>query len=69
MNGLLSLSRSGPTVNERTTLDLNVIIGDVSGVPDEIAAVHPYDVPEIIVVEPSAVNRAYAAWVIDECAT
>jgi len=32
----------------------------------ELAALHPYDVPEIVAVEPSAVSAAYASWVVRE---
>jgi len=32
----------------------------------ELAALHPYDVPEIVAVEPSAVSAAYAAWLTRE---
>ncbi len=30
---------------------------------EALAAQHPYEVPEILVLEPSAVSQAYAAWV------
>lgn len=30
-----------------------------------LAEVHPYDVPEIIALEPSAVATSYAAWVLE----
>jgi periplasmic divalent cation tolerance protein len=30
----------------------------------ELAALHPYDVPEIIAIEPSAVSENYASWVL-----
>jgi periplasmic divalent cation tolerance protein len=30
----------------------------------ELSAIHPYDVPEIIAIEPAAVSESYAAWVI-----
>ena len=30
-----------------------------------LTAVHPYEVPEMIAVEPVAVGRLYAAWVAD----
>ena len=29
----------------------------------ELAALHPYDVPEIIAIEPTDVSESYAAWV------
>ena len=29
----------------------------------ELAALHPYDVPEIVAIEPTTVSAAYAAWV------
>jgi periplasmic divalent cation tolerance protein len=31
----------------------------------ELAALHPYDVPEIIGIEPAAVSENYAAWVME----
>ena len=30
---------------------------------EELAALHPYDVPEIVAIEPAALSAAYAAWV------
>jgi periplasmic divalent cation tolerance protein len=30
----------------------------------ELAALHPYDVPEIMAIEPAAVSKNYAAWVL-----
>jgi periplasmic divalent cation tolerance protein len=30
----------------------------------ELTAIHPYDVPEIIAIEPAAVSENYAAWVM-----
>lgn len=30
---------------------------------ERLAALHPYDVPEIIVIEADRVNRAYQAWI------
>ncbi len=30
----------------------------------ELAALHPYDVPEIISIEPADVSESYAAWVL-----
>lgn len=32
----------------------------------ELAALHPYDVPEIIAIEPTAVAETYARWVMAE---
>lgn len=32
----------------------------------ELAELHPYDVPEIVAIEPSAITEAYARWVIRE---
>jgi periplasmic divalent cation tolerance protein len=32
---------------------------------DRIAAMHPYEVPEIVAIDPSAVSEPYARWVID----
>ena len=29
----------------------------------ELAALHPYDVPEIVAIEPTAVSDNYASWV------
>lgn len=31
----------------------------------ELAALHPYDVPEIMAIEPAAVTETYAAWLRD----
>jgi periplasmic divalent cation tolerance protein len=31
----------------------------------ELAALHPYDVPEIIGIEPAGVSQNYAAWVME----
>ena len=31
----------------------------------ELAVLHPYDVPEIIAIEPAAVSENYAAWVAE----
>ena len=33
----------------------------------ELAAHHPYEVPEIIAIEPAAVSENYAAWVAAAC--
>jgi len=30
---------------------------------EELAALHPYEVPEIIAIEPATVAESYAAWV------
>jgi periplasmic divalent cation tolerance protein len=32
---------------------------------DRISALHPYEVPEIVAVDPSAVSEAYARWVVE----
>ena len=32
----------------------------------ELADLHPYEVPEIVAIEPSAVAETYAAWVLAE---
>ena len=32
---------------------------------DRIAALHPYDVPEIVAIDPGAVSAPYASWVVD----
>jgi periplasmic divalent cation tolerance protein len=32
---------------------------------DRIVALHPYEVPEIVAVDPSAVSEAYARWLFD----
>jgi periplasmic divalent cation tolerance protein len=34
-------------------------------VRDRISALHPYEVPEIVAIDPSAVSEPYANWVID----
>jgi periplasmic divalent cation tolerance protein len=34
-------------------------------VRDRIVALHPYEVPEIIAIDPSAVSEPYSSWVID----
>lgn len=31
----------------------------------ELAVLHPYDVPEIIAIEPAAVSENYASWVAE----
>ena len=31
---------------------------------NELAALHPYDVPEIVAIEPAAVAETYAAWLL-----
>jgi periplasmic divalent cation tolerance protein len=33
---------------------------------EELAALHPYEVPEIIAIEPMAVAGSYAEWVLAE---
>ncbi len=33
------------------------------GLSEALAALHPYEVPEILALEPSAVSPAYARWV------
>jgi periplasmic divalent cation tolerance protein len=35
---------------------------------DELASLHPYEVPEIIAVKPEDVSGSYARWVCDETA-
>jgi len=32
---------------------------------DRIAGLHPYDVPEIVAIDPSAVSAAYAKWLVE----
>jgi periplasmic divalent cation tolerance protein len=32
---------------------------------DRIGALHPYEVPEIVAVDPSAVSEAYARWLVE----
>ena len=32
----------------------------------ELAGLHPYEVPEIVAIEPAAVAESYAAWLIAE---
>lgn len=32
----------------------------------ELSALHPYDVPEIIAIEPAAVAKTYGRWVLAE---
>ena len=32
---------------------------------EELARLHPYDVPEIVAVEPSSVAAGYLAWVLE----
>jgi periplasmic divalent cation tolerance protein len=39
--------------------------GRVSALFDRLAALHPYDVPEMIAVPVDAASRAYAEWVIE----
>ena len=34
----------------------------------ELAALHPYDVPEIVAIEPAAVSETYAAWLLNTAA-
>ena len=31
----------------------------------ELAAMHPYEVPEIVAIEPAAVAETYAEWVVE----
>ena len=38
----------------------------LSRLMQELPALHPYDVPEIVTLEPSVVHDAYAAWVNTE---
>lgn len=33
---------------------------------EELAKLHPYDVPEIVALTPADVSDSYAAWVLDE---
>jgi periplasmic divalent cation tolerance protein len=35
----------------------------LAGCRRALAAVHPYDVPEVVVVTPAAIEARYAAWV------
>jgi periplasmic divalent cation tolerance protein len=35
----------------------------------ELAALHPYDVPEIVAIEPAAVSENYASWVTETLTT
>jgi periplasmic divalent cation tolerance protein len=32
----------------------------------ELTTLHPYDVPEIVAIEPAAVAKTYARWVLGE---
>jgi len=34
----------------------------------ELAALHPYDVPEIVAIEPAAVAETYASWLLSSAA-
>ena len=49
--------------------EVQVVLKTTSGVRDRcmerLAALHPYEVPEIVAVDPSAVAGPYAAWVGD----
>ena len=38
----------------------------IGAMEEALAALHPYDVPEIVVVEPTQVSAAYARWVCRE---
>ena len=40
---------------------------EVSRTGRRLRAIHPYETPEIIALDPVAVSRDYAAWVIDCC--
>jgi periplasmic divalent cation tolerance protein len=52
---------------ETATEVLAVFKTSASVFPDferELAALHPYEVPEIVAIEPAAVSRNYAAWLL-----
>lgn len=54
---------------ESATETLAVFKTSAAAYPDferELSALHPYDVPEIIAIEPAAVSESYSKWVHGE---
>lgn len=41
--------------------------GRLAELMEELARRHPYDVPEMLVLDPSTAGREYLAWVLAQC--
>lgn len=39
----------------------------LSALQERLLALHPYETPEVIVIDPSAVSPAYAEWLARQC--
>jgi periplasmic divalent cation tolerance protein len=66
--GIESIYRwQGELENTRETLAIFKTSAEVYPAFEKaLAELHPYDVPEIVAIEPSAVAETYAAWVLAE---
>ena len=68
--GLVSVYRWRGAVEraDEVALFVKTVAHRVAAVEAQISAQHPYEVPEILVLTPSSVSAAYAAWLAAECA-
>ncbi len=53
---------------DEVALLVKTVVHRVAAVEAHIAASHPYEVPEILVLAPASAGAAYAAWLAAECA-
>ncbi|MBI1382729.1 MAG: divalent cation tolerance protein CutA [Planctomycetaceae bacterium] len=68
--GLVSVYRWRGAVEraDEVALVAKTVVHRVAAVEAHIAASHPYEVPEILVLAPASAGAAYAAWLAAECA-
>jgi len=55
--------------DEEDTLLIKVSDDALEALIERLDELHPYDVPEIVAVEPAQVSEAYADWVAKTCKT
>ena len=48
---------------EERLLILKTTAGRASALCDEVRSLHPYELPEVVVLDPAEVDPGYAAWV------
>lgn len=47
---------------------LKTTVDQCSALQKRLLDLHPYETPEVIVLDPSAVSPAYADWLVQQCA-
>lgn len=58
--------RGETTAGREALLVLKTTAKGLARCVEALAALHPYEVPEVVVLTPSAVTRAYDAWAVTE---